>query len=930
MGQEKLSPIVQEFILESSENVQIISTRLTSLEKDPENKDMINELYRAVHTIKGGAGFLKLKNLEKLTHNLENVLDLIRADKLPLNGSFIDLALESVDAIQFFVNGVEQTGEEPEGKFDDLVKRLLAMIESDVTQNEMMSPDSHLLDTTQELAKALGESKISDVNIEAPEVLKQVVEPAPAAAPAPAPKASENVVPIQQETKPKAAVIHQGNIPTEAPGAISAKPEPKKAQAPQKQENSITDSVVRVNVSLLDKIMNVVGELVLTRNQILQFASSDDSSELQRLSNQLNTITTELQEDVMTTRMQPIGTVLTRFERIVRDMARDLGKNIDLKIEGKSTELDKTLLEAIKDPLTHMIRNSVDHGIEMPDVRAAASKPELGTLSINAYHEGGQVTIEIADDGGGISKEKLKEKAVSKGLITPEKAASLSEKETLNLIFLPGFSTAQKVTNISGRGVGMDVVRNNIEKIGGKIEITSLEGVGTTFKLKIPLTLAIIPALIVHSGASSFAIPQINLLELVRADSSGESQIEVINGAEFFRLRGDLIPIISLNRVLNLPEKEDVDLQSQNIVVLNSDGRVYGLVVDEISDTVEIVVKPLAKQLKNLQYYAGATIMGDGLVSLILDVNGIANFIHLNLDSRREEDSLEQQFSKDNQEMLLFKVYDRPNDLYTVPLVLVNRLEEFDKEKVEFTGDQAVIHYRGSAMPLYFIHKELGYAKSGFDELPSVLPVFVLALRGTYVGFVVESILDVANTIEEINDNVSDRPGVLGTLFIRDKTASVIDVFKMLENTNFGGPDFKRTMEFEQQQSQKKPEEKRRILIAEDSPMFRKMAVKLIQELGYQTFEAVDGQDAADFLAKNPEMDLIVSDIEMPHMNGWELAKHVRNSDKIKNIPMIALTTRYSKDDIEKGRQAGFNYYLEKFNKEDIQEAISKVVKMVA
>ena len=364
------------------------------------------------------------------------------------------MALESVDAIQFFVNGVEQTGEEPEGKFDDLVKRLLAMIESDVTQNEMMSPDSHLLDTTQELAKALGESKISDVNIEAPEVLKQVVEPAPAAAPAPAPKASENVVPIQQETKPKAAVIHQGNIPTEAPGAISAKPEPKKAQAPQKQENSITDSVVRVNVSLLDKIMNVVGELVLTRNQILQFASSDDSSELQRLSNQLNTITTELQEDVMTTRMQPIGTVLTRFERIVRDMARDLGKNIDLKIEGKSTELDKTLLEAIKDPLTHMIRNSVDHGIEMPDVRAAASKPELGTLSINAYHEGGQVTIEIADDGGGISKEKLKEKAVSKGLITPEKAASLSEKETLNLIFLPGFSTAQKVTNISGRGVG--------------------------------------------------------------------------------------------------------------------------------------------------------------------------------------------------------------------------------------------------------------------------------------------------------------------------------------------------------------------------------------------------------------------------------------------------------------------------------------------
>jgi len=414
-----------------------------------------------------------------------------------------------------------------------------------------------------------------------------------------------------------------------------------------KQEISVIDSVVRVNVKVLDKIMNVVGELVLNRNQIVQFANSHEQSELNRLTQQLSIITTELQNDIMTTRMQPVGNVLSKFERVIRDLARKQNKKIKLIIKGEKTELDKTLLEAIKDPLTHLIRNAVDHGIESPEERVIANKPEEGIVMITSYHEGGQVTIEIKDDGGGINSVKVLEKAISKGIVTTEEAERMSEKQIINMIFSPGFSTAAEVTEISGRGVGMDVVKTNVEKIGGMVDIESEFGVGSTFKMKIPLTLAIIPALVVESDLESFAIPQINLVELVRIeDQNISTKIEKLHDSEFFRLRGELIPIFRINEVLdlkNVHEKtmaltknlEDLNVESSfknknknknenvqsgiNIVILNAEGKTYGLIVDKILDTQEIVVKPLSGALKHINIFAGATIMGNGHVALIID-----------------------------------------------------------------------------------------------------------------------------------------------------------------------------------------------------------------------------------------------------------------------------------------------------------------------
>ena len=462
-------------------------------------------------------------------------------------------------------------------------------------------------------------------------------------------------------------------------------------------------------MKLLDKIMNVVGELVINRNQILQFSKKNEDAELNRFAQELNVITTELQTDIMTTRMQPVGLVFTKFERIVRDLSRAQSKKIKMDIQGQDTELDKTLIEVIKDPMTHLVRNSIDHGIESPEERKKRGKNETGILAIKAYHEGGQVIIEIADDGNGINTKRVLEKAIAKGLVTEEESLKLSHQKIINFIFHPGFSTADKVTNISGRGVGMDVVKSNIEKIGGEVEVFSKEGGGSTFKLKIPLTLAIVPALVIVSGNETFAIHQKNLVELVMFEDQDLDKIERIHGNEFFRLRGELIPIFRLNNVLKMPISESTN-HVTNIVVLRAEGFDYGLIVDHVLDTQEIVVKPLSRKLKNQSLYAGATIMGDGRVALIIDAYGFYNVVE-HAQSTQEvvkEHNAENAdaLNSDLQEYLLCSLGDKAR--YAIPLCLINRLEEFKPSSIEWSGKQAIVRYRDEAMPLVNIEKLLG------------------------------------------------------------------------------------------------------------------------------------------------------------------------------------------------------------------------------
>lgn len=552
--------------------------------------------------------------------------------------------------------------------------------------------------------------------------------------------------------------------------------------------SSIVDSSIRVDVNLLDNLMNLVGELVLARNQILQHATENNTdSGFNATSQRLNLITSELQEGVMRTRMQPIGNIWSKFPRVVRDLALASQKKIRVEMEGKDTELDKTIIEAIKDPLTHLVRNAADHGIEHPESRLAAGKPPEGRLQLRAFHEGGQVNIEITDDGGGIDPEKIKQKALDQGLITPDQVTRMSEREALSLIFLPGFSTAAKVTNISGRGVGMDVVKTNIERIGGTVDVYSTLGQGTTVKMKIPLTLAIIPALVITCGGDRYSIPQVSLLELVRLESDeAKKGIERIHGAPVYRLRGNLLPLVYLSREMELGEGNYEE--GVNIVVLQAEDRQFGLVVEGIHDTEEIVVKPLGKQLKHLSIYSGATIMGDGTVALILDVLGLAQ--RANVVSAATEKSLTetteaadtQAAAEDRQMLLIFEV--GTDGRMAMPLSLVARLEEFPHEDVERSGQQDVVQYRGEIMPLLHLSRAFGFAENGHTGY-DLLQVVVYTAEGRSVGLVVNRIIDIVDEAISVQRQ-STVEGLLESVVIQGRVTDMLDVEGIIQKFDSG------------------------------------------------------------------------------------------------------------------------------------------------
>ncbi|HET6169314.1 MAG TPA: chemotaxis protein CheA, partial [Terracidiphilus sp.] len=550
--------VIREFLVESHENLSRLDQELVELEKRPQDAALLASIFRTIHTIKGTCGFFAFSTLERITHQAETLLSQLRDGRRQLSPSLISLILETVDATRKVLASIEDTGGEGPDTFDEITERLRLAAQFPSEAGQPCSPEQAVLSPPE-----------TDGAKDACETLDR-------------PKSEENTL----------------------------------------KSSAVADANIRVGVGLLDKLMDLVGELVLTRNQILQFNTEREDAALNATSQRLNLITSELQEGVMKTRMQPIGMVWNTLPRVLRDMAVGLGKQIRLEMDGADTELDRTIIEAIKDPLVHLVRNSCDHGIEAPEIRVQAGKPAQGRLALRAYHEGGQVNIEIADDGAGIDVVLVKQKAIEKGLLRSEQAEKLTDREVLSLIFQPGFSTAQTVTNVSGRGVGMDVVKSNIEKIGGVVDIFSRPGEGTTVKLKIPLTLAIIPGLVITSGGERFVIPQVSLLELVRLEGdSSEKRIEHVHGTPVYRRRGSLLPVAYLNEVLGLKSAERAEAVS--MVVLQAEDRQFGLIVDGINDTQEIVVKPLGKQLKGITVYAGATIMGDGRVALILDVLGI-------------------------------------------------------------------------------------------------------------------------------------------------------------------------------------------------------------------------------------------------------------------------------------------------------------------
>ncbi len=738
---EDMEPIVNEFLVESYENLDRLDKDLIELEQDPGNTEILSSIFRTIHTIKGTCGFIGLHKLEKVAHVGENLLGKLRDGELDLNPPRTSALLAMVDAI----------------------RQMLGCIEGD--RNEGDVDYSSLVDT---LGKLLTDGGSAEVAASAPAPLES------AAVPAEEGKEEREFVPADAKKDRRTAT-------PEAQAEHVAKNGDKRATDDRRKETrGVADSSIRVDVDILDRLMNLVGELVLARNQILQYAPAQSDSTFIATSQHLNLVTTELQEGVMKTRMQPIGNIWGKFPRVVRDLSMAVGKKIRLEMEGKDTELDKTLIEAIKDPLTHIVRNSCDHGIESPETRVANGKDEEGTLLLRAFHEGGQVNIEIIDDGGGIDPEKIKSKALEKNVITQEQADRMGDRELVNLVFAPGFSTAAKVTNVSGRGVGMDVVRTNIEKIGGSVDIQSAPGKGTTLRVKIPLTLAIIPALIITTAGERYAIPQVNLLELVRLDGEeAKKSVELIQGVPVYRLRGNLLPLVSLNDELKVAK--DVESDAINIVVLHADERQFGLVVEGISDTEEIVVKPLGKQLKGISAFSGATIMGDGKLALILDVMGLAQkarVISEHQDKSISKGSTAQGAGGDCQTLLVFGL--EKDDRIAIPLSEVARLEEFRRSDVERSGDQDVVQYRGEIMPLIYLKKALNKVAAAEDSEKELMQAIVFTKNDRSVGLVVERIIDIVEESITVKRG-ANRPGVLGTIVVQDRVTDLLDVDNVVQ-----------------------------------------------------------------------------------------------------------------------------------------------------
>jgi two-component system chemotaxis sensor kinase CheA len=659
--------------------------------------------------------------------------------------------------------------------------------------------------------------------------------------------------------------------------------------------------------------MDLVGELVLTRNQILQFNTEREDVALNATSQRLNLITTELQEGVMKTRMQPIGVVWNKLPRVVRDMAISLGKQIQLEMDGAETELDRTIIEAIKDPLMHLIRNSCDHGIEMPDVRVRAGKPAEGRLTLRAFHEGGQVNIEIIDDGAGIDAGRVKAKAVEKGLLRPEQAEKLSDREAHNLIFLPGFSTAAAVTNISGRGVGMDVVKSHIEKIGGVVDLFSRPGEGATVKIKIPLTLAIIPGLVITSGGERFVIPQVSLLELIRIEAdSKEKHIEYVHGTPVYRRRGSLLPIAYLNEVLSLHSSAGDEAIS--VVVLQVDDRQFGLVVDGINDTQEIVVKPLGKQLKGLTLYAGATIMGDGRVALILDVQGIGKRSGVFDESRepaRAANKQKAQSESELQRLLLFRAgsFNR----LAIPLSLVARLEEFPRSGIEHAAGGQVVQYRNRILPLVSLQEVLEPGYGGQSELADPVQVVVFNDGDRSIGMVVDQIVDVVEEAAKVRKK-SGRAGLLGSAVVGKQVTDFLDLNAVI-----------RASAGNWEEGVEKQEAGKSILVADSSAFSRGMIRGGLEMAGYLVLEAANLDEAVRKLEQQP-IDVVVAALDLVPKGGAALLAALRRRPEWHGIPVLALSDSADASRASAARKAGFKDCLAKLNHELVVEAVAQLV----
>ncbi|NOY29742.1 MAG: hybrid sensor histidine kinase/response regulator [Planctomycetes bacterium] len=892
--------LLNDFIVEANEHMADIENQFLSIEESGEDVDvdLINEVFRGIHSIKGAAGFLGMTTINDLAHSLENILNMMRNLELTPNSAMIDVMLRAADRLQGLINDIQNSN-------DADVSEFIQALESISNDKAEAAPEP----TPAVQEKPLTEDEELDRQIEEAIAAKLAETNA---------KKEATEKPPQQEAEPPVE-------PTPAPSPEAKKPTPT-AKKSKDKKTAAPEASIRVSIGVLDKLMNLAGELVLSRNQLMQAIVTTDRTGLDVIASRLDQVTSEVQESIMQTRMQQIGSVFGKFPRIVRDLSSKLGKHCNLNIEGKEVEVDKTIIEAIGDPLTHLVRNSIDHGIEMPEGREKAGKPVEGTMNLRAFYQAGKVRIEIEDDGAGIDPKKLKEKAVSKGILTAEKAEQMNDREAVRLIFHPGFSMAAKVTDVSGRGVGMDVVRTNISKLGGTVDVESVVGQGTNIVITLPLTLAIIPSLIVQSREDRFAIPQVNIAELVRLRPAElEKRVGRIKDSEVLRLRGDLLPLIRLEEVLGMASKQGADeeqaettaqpiCKATNIIVVETGQHRFGVVVDALHDSEEIVVKPLGRHIQECPCLSGATILGDGHVALILDVAGIAAHEQV-LGNEALDQENEKQTGNDEEEtqhMLLFS--NHAEEHFAVTMDVISRIDRVRADQIDSVGGQELLQYRNSTMSLLRLENCI---TAKMPEPGNRLYVIVFEVAGKEVGLIAPLLEDIRDITSTIDTATFRERGILGSMVLGEKTTRYVDLFELADIAH---PEWRDADDVVAVEEDEQPP---LILLAEDSGFFRKQVTGMMTERGYRVVDCEDGLIAWETLQSGEhDFDLVVTDIEMPNMDGFELADRIKQSSKWNHLPVIALTSLAGAADVERGIEVGIDDYQIKMDRDKLLNSL--------
>ena len=976
--------LVLDYLAESREHLGTIEADLLSIELRGSNIDekIVNRVFRAAHSIKGGAGFFDLIKIRDLAHKTESVLDLVRSRQMTPNSELVSILLlafdklrelildyktsnqadisefvtaltdltsaglpaeekESIDEqVQIGVPGqakqisvpafdlaqakragrslylitcdlihdVQRKGRTPLEVLNSLMDGgaiLDALIDLDSagtldadSSNQLLLDIHYATALTREAIAALlsiaPERVVSMENV-GPTVSVAVAAPIPVAPPAPAPVAKPLPPPV----------------PVAAPAA-----EPESASAPAPSQASSAppvETTIRVNVQLLDSLMTLAGELVLCRNQLNEAVANKDARAIADGAHRVSMVTSELQEGVALTRMQPVGGLFAKFPRLVRELSRELGKEIELRIEGGEVEIDKTILEGLSDPLTHMVRNAVDHGIETTARRTAVKKRTTGLIHLRAAHQSGQVVIEITDDGGGLSGEKISAAAVSKGLVGLEQVKAMTEREKIALILLPGLSTAAKVSDVSGRGVGMDVVKTNLDKLGGKVEIETELGKRTTFRIKLPLTLAIIPSLLASSGGQRFAIPQVSVAELIRIPPGQiEKRIDRAGGAEVLLLRDRLVPLVHLTS----PPAETTG-KAMNIVLIDTGQLQYGLVVENLHDTVEIVVKPLGRHLQGVRDYAGATILGDGQVALILDVGGLAERANLSHESGRNRNAPppEHAAAAELHPLLLF--HNAPEEPCAIPIELVRRVERVRPAQVQFLGGRRTMQYEDASLPLVTL-RDVADTRELSDSQQWVVIVF--EREGRPLGLLAAEPVDMLETRLSMDAVTLRQTGVAGSLILNGHTTLMLDIYELADKLERRPPKG----ELPPAAHSHEPRHGT-VLVAEDSDFFRHQIQRLMEGVGYKVLAAEDGQAAWELLDRYPdEVSVVATDIEMPRLDGLALTRQIRADGRFANLPIIALSSLAGEEEIARGMEAGVSEYQVKLDRDRLLESVDR------